>query len=66
MSLFSEDFLKEEATYELKKIVETEKKLDRNDLIYKTGNKKRINHMIFKRLKQQDPLEEKFTTLTYP
>ena len=27
-------------------------KLDRNDLIYKTGNKKRIKHMMFKSLKK--------------
>ena len=28
-----------------------ENKLDRNDLIYKAGNKKRTKHMIFKSLK---------------
>ena len=39
-SLFSKDFLNEEATYELYKNVEKENKLSRNDLIYKTGNKK--------------------------
>ena len=38
--MFSEDSLKEEATYELNKIVEMEEKLDRNDLINKTCNKK--------------------------
>ena len=40
-SLFSKDFLNKEATYELNKIVEKENKLNRNDLIYKTGNKKK-------------------------
>ena len=33
------DFLNEEATYELNKIVKMENKLNRDDLIYKTGNK---------------------------
>ena len=40
-SLISKDFLNEEATYELSKIVEIENKLNRDDLIYKTGNKKK-------------------------
>ena len=35
------DFVNEEATYELKKIVEMENKLDRNGFIYKTDNKKK-------------------------
>ena len=51
-SLFSKDFLTEEAKYELNKIVEMENKLNRNDLIYKTGSKKSIKHMIFKSLKE--------------
>ena len=34
-SLISKDFLNEEATYELSKIVEIENKLNRDDLIYK-------------------------------
>ena len=38
--LFSKHFLNEEATYELSKIVEMENKLERNHLIYKTGNRK--------------------------
>ena len=42
--MFLKDFLNKEATYELNKIVEKENKLNRNDLIYKTGNKKRIKH----------------------
>ena len=40
-SLISKDFLNEEATYELSKIVEIENKLNRDDLIYKTDNKKK-------------------------
>ena len=40
-SLISKDFLNEEATYELSKIVEIENKLNRDDLFYKTGNKKK-------------------------
>ena len=39
-SLFSKDFLNEEATYELNKIVKMKNKINRDDLIYKTGNKK--------------------------
>ena len=35
--MFSKDFLNEETTYELNKIVEKENKLNRYDLIYKTG-----------------------------
>ena len=37
-SSFSNDFLKKEATYELNKIVERKKKLNRDDLFYKKGN----------------------------
>ena len=40
-SLFSKYFLNEKATYKLYKIAEMEKSLDRNDLIYKTGNVKK-------------------------
>ena len=40
-SLFLKDFLNKEATYELNEIVEKENKLNINDLIYKTGNKKK-------------------------
>ena len=40
-SLFSKDFLNEEATLELSKIVKMEIKLNRDYLIYKTGNKKK-------------------------
>ena len=63
--MFSKDFLNKEALYELNKIVEIENKLNRDDLIYKTGNKKRIKHMISKSLKQLDLLEEKFITMIY-
>ena len=51
-SLFSEHFSIEEAVYELNKIVEIENKLNRDDLINKTGNKKRIKHTISESLKQ--------------
>ena len=37
--MFLKDFLNEEATYELNKIVEMKYKLNIDDLIYKTGNK---------------------------
>ena len=40
-SLFSKNSLNEEARYELIKIVEIENKLNRDDLIYKTVNKKK-------------------------
>ena len=49
--LFSKDFPNEEATRELNKIVETENKLDRNDLIYETGNKKKDETYDFQRFK---------------
>ena len=38
---FQKKILNEEATYKLNKIVKMENELDRNDLIYKTGNKKK-------------------------
>ena len=54
-SLFSNDFLNEEDTHELNKIVEMENKLNRKDLIYKTGNKKKDKtyhfHMKFKAIR---------------
>ena len=40
-SLFSKDFLNEGATYELNKSVKMKKKQNRDNLIYKTGNKKK-------------------------
>ena len=40
--MFSKAYLKEEATHhELKKIVQMENKLNRDDLIHKAGNKKK-------------------------
>ena len=50
--MFSKDFLPEEAIYELNKIKDEEQKINRDDLNYKTGNKKRIKDLIFKSLKQ--------------
>ena len=65
-SVFSKDYLNEEHLYELKKIVEVENKLSGEYLIHKTGNKvKKIKHMIFKSLKQEDRLEEKLITMIY-
>ena len=51
-SLFSKDFLTEEAIHELNKIVEIKQKIRRDKLIYKTSVKKKIKHIIFKSLKQ--------------
>ena len=39
--MFLTDFLFEEAIYKLSKIKGIEQKINRNDLIYKTGNKKK-------------------------
>ena len=50
-SLFSKDFLNEEATHELNKIVEMENKVNRDDLIYKTGNKKKNETYDFQKFK---------------
>ena len=50
-SLFSKNFLNEEATFELNKIVEMENKLNRNYLIYKTGNKKKDKIYDFQKFK---------------
>ena len=49
--MFTEDFLNEEATYELNKITEIENNTD--DLIYKTGNKRKDKTYDF----------QKFTTI---
>ena len=49
--MFSKDSLNEEGTYELNKIVEIENKLNRDNLVYKTGNKKKdktYNFQMFK------------------
>ena len=56
-TLFLKDFLIEEATYKLKKIPEIENKLNRDDLINKTGNQKKD--------KTYDFLEEKFKQIIY-
>ena len=50
-SLFSKDFLNEEATFELNKIVEMKNKLNRDDLIHKTGNKKKDKTYVFQKFK---------------
>ena len=39
----SKDLLNEEAAFELNKFLEIESKLNTDELVYKTGNKKRIN-----------------------
>ena len=58
-TLFSKDFLNQEATHELDKIVQMGNKLPRDDLIIKQVKRKRIKHMIFKSLKQLgDALEQ--------
>ena len=49
--MFSKDFLYEEATYELNKIVEIENKIDGKELIYKTGNKKNDKTNDFQKFK---------------
>ena len=51
VSLFSNNFLNKEAIYELNKVIEMENKLNKDDLIHKTGNKKKKKHMVFKSLK---------------
>ena len=50
-SLFSKDFLNEEVTYELNEIVEMENRLNRDNLIYKTGNKKKSKTYDFQKFK---------------
>ena len=57
--MFSKDFLNQEATHELDKIVQMGNKLPRDDLIIKQVKRKRIKHMIFKSLEQLgDALEQ--------
>ena len=62
VSLFSKDYLNEEASYELNKIVEMENKLDRKYSIYKTGNKKKDKTYNFQRFKTRRSL---FITMMY-
>ena len=56
-SLFSKHFINKEAMYEINKMEEMENKLDRNDLIYRAGYKKKD--------KVFDLSEEKFITMIY-
>ena len=49
--LFLKDFLSAETRDELNKIKEVEQETKRDDQIYKTSDKKRVKHMIFKRLR---------------
>ena len=49
--MFSKDFLNEEAIYKLNIIVEMENKLDRNDLVYKTGYSKKDKKSGFQKFK---------------
>ena len=64
-SLFSKDYLNEEATYELNKTTAMEKKPDRNDLMYKSSNNKKDKTFDFQKSKQQGLLEETFITIIY-
>ena len=50
-SLFSKDFLNEGATYELNKSVKMKNKQNRDNLIYKTGNKKKNKSYDFQKCK---------------
>ena len=50
--MFSKDFLNEEATYELNKIVKVKNKRNRGNLIDETGYKKKGKTYDFKSLKQ--------------
>ena len=56
--MFSKDFASEKAIYELDKIDEIEQRISRNDLIYKTGTKKKDK--TYQNSKQYDVLEERF------
>ena len=49
--LFLKDFLSAETRDELNKIKEVEQETKRDHQIYKTSDKKRVKHMIFKRLR---------------
>ena len=49
--LFSEDLLNEEVTYKLNKVVEIENTLNKDDLSYKTGNKKKDKTYDFQKFK---------------
>ena len=47
--MFLKDFLNEEATHELNRNVEMENKLNKDNLIFKTGNKKKDNTYDFQK-----------------
>ena len=49
--MFSKNYQNEEATYQLNKTAEMENELDRNYLIYKTGNKKKDKMYDFRNFK---------------
>ena len=49
--MFSNDFLSEETISEVNKIKEIEQKINGNDLIYKTGNKKKEKKYDFQKFK---------------
>ena len=49
--MFSNDFLSEETISEVNKIKEIEQKINGNDLIYKTGNKKKGKKYDFQKFK---------------
>ena len=51
-SLFSKDFLNEEAIYELSKIIEMKNELNRDNFISKTGDKKKDNTYDFQEFKK--------------
>ena len=50
-SLFPKDYINGEASYDLSKIIEMENKLNRDNLIYKTGNKKKDKTYDFQKFK---------------
>ena len=49
--MFSKNFLNEEATYELNKNAEMENELNRDNLIYKTVNKRKDKRNAFQKFK---------------
>ena len=49
--MFPKEFLYEEAVYELYKIKDIAEKINRDDLIYKSGNKKQDKKFDFEKFK---------------
>ena len=49
--MFSKEFFYEEAVYELYKIKDIAEKINRDDLIYKSGNKKQDKKFDFEKFK---------------